>query len=88
MRTEQGRLQVWTAEAEKYRTEGQEVEAGGVNMPLGPHGHERYGVEVLRILCPKCGNRVSLEPGEEQAKCPKCGTTVRRPRVEKPKEAE
>ncbi len=57
-------------------------------MPLGPHGHERFGVEVLRILCPKCGNRVSLEPGEEEAKCPKCGNTVRRPKAQKPKEAE
>jgi|YNPBryBLVA2012_1023415.scaffolds.fasta_scaffold65575_1 ribosomal protein S27AE len=57
-------------------------------MPLGPHGHEKFGVEVLRILCPKCGNRVSLEPGEEQAKCAKCGTTVHRPKAHKPKEAE
>jgi ribosomal protein S27AE len=49
-------------------------------MPLGPHGHEKVGIEVLRVLCPKCGNRVSLEPNEVQAKCGKCGTTVKRPK--------
>ncbi len=54
-------------------------------MTLGPHGHKEVGIEVLRVLCPKCGNRVSLEPGEDQAKCSKCGTMVKRPKVEKPK---
>lgn len=57
-------------------------------MALGAHGHERTGVEVLRILCPKCGNRVGLEPDEKEAKCSKCGTLVKRPRTEKPKETE
>jgi ribosomal protein S27AE len=57
-------------------------------MPLGAHGHERVGVEVLRVLCPKCGNRVSLEPGENETKCTKCGMLVHRPKTEKPKEKE
>ncbi len=59
-----------------------------MTMALGAHGHERTGVEVLRVLCSKCGNRVSLDPGENEAKCPKCGTLAKRPRTEKPKETE
>jgi ribosomal protein S27E len=55
-------------------------------MALGPHGHEKTGIEVLRVMCPKCGERVSLEPGEDEAKCPKCGTVVKRPAGGKPKE--
>jgi DNA-directed RNA polymerase subunit RPC12/RpoP len=57
-------------------------------MALGAHGHEKTGVEVLRVLCPKCGNRVSLDPDENEAKCPKCKTLVKRPKTEKPKEVE
>jgi ribosomal protein S27E len=49
-------------------------------MAFGPHGHEKVGVEVLRVLCPKCGDRVSLDPGENEARCPKCGTQVKRPK--------
>jgi ribosomal protein S27E len=48
-------------------------------MVRGPHGHEKSSVEVLRVLCPKCNNRVMLEPGVDQAKCPHCGTMVKRP---------
>jgi len=48
-------------------------------MTRGPHGHEKTGVEILRVLCPKCSNRVTIEPGEEKAKCGKCGTIVKRP---------
>lgn len=48
-------------------------------MVRGPHGHEKTSVEVLRVLCPKCNNRVSIEPGEDKAKCTKCGTVVKRP---------
>ncbi len=55
-------------------------------MALGPHGHEKVGIEVLRVMCPKCGERVALEPGENEAKCPKCGTMVKRPTGGKPKE--
>jgi ribosomal protein S27E len=40
---------------------------------------------VLRVLCPKCGERVSLDPDENEAKCQKCGTLVHRPRGEKAK---
>lgn len=47
-------------------------------MTRGPHGHEKTGVEILRVLCPKCSNRVTIEPGENQAKCSHCGTTVKR----------
>ena len=39
-------------------------------------------------MCPKCGNRVSLEPAEKETKCTKCGTLVHRPKTEKPKEKE
>jgi ribosomal protein S27E len=52
---------------------------GGEKMVRGPHGHEKTGVEVLRVLCPKCNNRVSIDPGEDKAKCAKCGTVVKRP---------
>mgnify|MGYP003565366637 FL=1 len=48
-------------------------------MARGPHGHERTGIEILRVLCPKCSNRVTIEPGENQAKCSHCGTIVKRP---------
>ena len=48
-------------------------------MVRGPHGHEKTSVEVLRVLCPKCNNRVAIEPGADQAKCPKCGNMVKRP---------
>ncbi len=49
-------------------------------MVRGPHGHERTGEEILRVLCHNCGNRVTIEAGEEQIKCPHCGTTVKRPK--------
>lgn len=48
-------------------------------MVRGPHGHDKTGIEILRVLCPKCSNRVAIEPGEDEAKCGKCGTVVRRP---------
>ncbi len=48
-------------------------------MALGPHGHPKAGHEILRVLCPKCSNRVSMEPDEEEVKCPHCGTVVKRP---------
>jgi ribosomal protein S27E len=48
-------------------------------MARGPHGHEKTGIEILRVLCPKCNNRVAIEPGENQAKCSHCGTVVKRP---------
>jgi ribosomal protein S27AE len=48
-------------------------------MTRGPHGHEKTGIEILRVLCPKCSNRVTIEPGENQAKCGHCGTIVKRP---------
>ncbi len=48
-------------------------------MALGPHGHEKVGHEILRVLCPKCSNRVAMEPDEQEAKCPHCGTIVKRP---------
>ncbi len=48
-------------------------------MVRGPHGHDKTGIEILRVLCPKCSNRVAIEPGEDQAKCSKCGTVVKRP---------
>lgn len=48
-------------------------------MTRGPHGHEKTSFEVLRVLCPKCNNRVMIEPGENQAKCNHCGTIVKRP---------
>jgi ribosomal protein S27AE len=56
---------------------------GGEEMVRGPHGHEKTGIEVLRVLCPKCSNRVMIEPGENQAKCSKCGTVVKRPSKQK-----
>lgn len=55
-------------------------------MAPGPHGHEKTGIEVLRVMCPKCGERVALEPSENEAKCAKCGTVVKRPTGGKHKE--
>jgi len=46
----------------------------------GPHGHERIGEEILRIRCHNCGNRVSMEQGEDEMKCPHCGTELKRPK--------
>ncbi len=53
-------------------------EASGQMAP-GPHGHEKVGHEILRVLCPKCANRVAMEPEEKEVKCPHCGTMVKRP---------
>ena len=49
-------------------------------MVRGPHGHEKVGEEILRVRCHNCGNRVSLEPDQDEAKCPRCGTIVKRPK--------
>lgn len=46
----------------------------------GPHGHEKVGEEILRIRCYNCGNRVSLEPGQEEVKCPHCNALIKRPK--------
>lgn len=49
-------------------------------MTRGAHGHEKVGEEILRVLCPNCSNRVTIEPGEDEVKCPHCGNKVKRPR--------
>lgn len=47
---------------------------------LGAHGHEMVGEEILRVRCGNCGNRVTLENDQDQAKCPHCGNIVKRPK--------
>ncbi|MDD5747759.1 MAG: hypothetical protein PHP64_01685 [Actinomycetota bacterium] len=49
-------------------------------MVRGPHGHEKFGEEILRIRCHGCGNRVTLDAGKSEVKCPHCGATVKRPK--------
>ena len=49
-------------------------------MVRGAHGYERTGEPILRVRCGNCGNRVSLETGENEIKCPHCGAKVKRPR--------
>lgn len=54
-----------------------------MEVPLvtrGAHGHEKVGEEILRVRCSNCGNRVSLDPDQDQVKCPHCGNTVKRPK--------
>jgi DNA-directed RNA polymerase subunit RPC12/RpoP len=46
----------------------------------GPHGHEKVGEEILRVRCHNCGNRVSLDPGQDEARCPRCNALVKRPK--------
>jgi ribosomal protein S27E len=52
-------------------------------MVRGPHGQERTGEPILRVLCGNCDNRVIFEPGEDEVKCPHCGNMVKRPKKEK-----
>ncbi len=49
-------------------------------MTRGAHGHEKVGEEILRVRCPNCGNRVTLEADEDETKCPHCKTVVKRPK--------
>jgi DNA-directed RNA polymerase subunit RPC12/RpoP len=49
-------------------------------LTRGAHGHEKVGEEILRVLCPNCSNRVTIEAGEDEVKCPHCGNKVKRPR--------
>ncbi|MBU1669702.1 MAG: hypothetical protein KKF41_03010 [Actinobacteria bacterium] len=49
-------------------------------MTRGAHGHEKVGEEILRVLCPNCRNRVTIESGEDEVKCPHCGNKVKRPK--------
>ena len=50
-------------------------------MVRGAHGQEKADMEeILRVRCWKCGNRVVIEVGEDEAKCPSCGAKVTRPR--------
>lgn len=49
-------------------------------MVRGAHGHEKVGEEILRVRCGNCGNRVTIEAGEDQVKCPYCKATVKRPK--------
>lgn len=49
-------------------------------MVRGPHGHEKVGEEILRVICPNCGNRVPFDPGQQEAKCPRCDTLIKRPK--------
>jgi ribosomal protein S27E len=46
---------------------------------LGAHGHESVGEEITRVRCGNCGNRVTLEDDQQEAKCPHCGNIVKRP---------
>jgi len=52
-------------------------------MVRGPHGQERTGEPIIRVLCGNCDNRVIFEPGEDEVKCPHCGNMVKRPKKEK-----
>jgi len=52
-------------------------------MVRGPHGYEQTGEPILRVLCPNCDNRVTIEPGQDDVKCPHCGNVVHRPKNKK-----